>query len=101
VPSLDGSLPGWLKTLGELKKRGVPRAVPGHGPVAVNWPEGAACVTRYLETLERETRQAVADGTGLETAIKTVAASEREKWKLFEDYNSRNVAEAYRELEWE
>lgn len=101
VPSLDGSLRGWLKALGELKKLGSPRAVPGHGPVAADWPAGAAEITRYLETLERETRRAIADGVELEAAITTVGASERSAWKLFGEYNARNVAEAFRELEWE
>ena len=31
----------------------------------------------------------------------TVAQSERQNWALFDDYNPRNVTEAYRELEWE
>jgi quinoprotein relay system zinc metallohydrolase 2 len=101
APALDGSLRGWLKTLDGLRKQASPRAVPGHGPAAVDWPAGSADLMRYLETLERETRKAVADGIGIESAIKTAAGSEREKWKLFGDYNSRNVAEAYRELEWE
>jgi quinoprotein relay system zinc metallohydrolase 2 len=100
-PSLDGSLRGWLKSLEELKKAGSPRAVPGHGPVAVDWPSGSASIIRYLETLEQDTRKAIADGVPIEAAIKTVASSERGKWKLFDDYNGRNVAEAYRELEWE
>ena len=101
MPSLDGSLRGWLTTLEELKKRGAPRAVPGHGPTAVDWPSASAAITRYLMVLERETRQAIDKGVGLDEAMKTVAASERNAWTLFDDYNVRNVAEAYKELEWE
>jgi quinoprotein relay system zinc metallohydrolase 2 len=101
VPSLDGSLRGWRKALDELTKQGSSRAVPGHGPVAVDWPSGSAAITRYLEALERETRAAIAQGLALDAATKTVAASEQDKWKLFGDYNPRNVAEAFRELEWE
>jgi quinoprotein relay system zinc metallohydrolase 2 len=101
VPSLDGSLLGWRKTLEELTQRGAERAVPGHGPTAVAWPGGAAALQRYLAALERETRAAIARGVSIETAMKTIAASEREQWKLFDEYNARNVSEAYKELEWE
>jgi quinoprotein relay system zinc metallohydrolase 2 len=101
VPSLDGSLRGWLKTLEELKKLGAPRAVPGHGPVAVDWPSACAPIARYLTALERDTRRAITEGTGIGAAVNTIAASERGEWKLFDDYNGRNAAEAYKELEWE
>jgi quinoprotein relay system zinc metallohydrolase 2 len=101
VPSLDGSLRGWLKVLDELKKRAAARAVPGHGPVAVDWPSASAAIARYLSALERDTRQAITEGIGIDVAIKTVALSERSEWKLFDDYNPRNAGEAYKELEWE
>jgi hypothetical protein len=101
VPSLDGSLLGWRKTLDELTQHRAGRAVPGHGPAAVEWPAGSAPLQRYLALLERETRAAIAGSAGIETAMKTVAPSEREQWKLFDDYHARNVAEAYKELEWE
>lgn len=101
VPSLDGSLLGWRKTLEELKGLGCPRAVPGHGPVAVDWPSGCEPIMRYLETLERETRAAIAASITLDSAVKTIASAEHDKWKLFADYHPRNIAEAYRELEWE
>jgi hypothetical protein len=34
-------------------------------------------------------------------AAGSIAASERGKWALYDDYNGRNVTEAYKELEWE
>jgi quinoprotein relay system zinc metallohydrolase 2 len=101
VPSLDGSLRGWLKELSALKALPVTRAVPGHGPTGVDWPGGSADLERYLEILLAETRAAVADNIGIEAAIETVAASERGRWALFDDYNGRNVTKAYKELEWE
>jgi quinoprotein relay system zinc metallohydrolase 2 len=101
VPSLDGSLFGWRKTLDELTQHRAGRAVPGHGPAAVDWPAGSAPRQRYLAVLERETREAIAAGVSIETAMKSVAASERTEWKLFDEYNARNVGEAYKELEWE
>lgn len=101
VPSLDGSLQGWRRELARLKTLGAPRIVPGHGPTSVPWPAGAADIERYLALLEQETRQAIAKGVGIEDAIATVGQSERDKWKLFDDYNGRNVTEAYKELEWQ
>ena len=92
---------GWRKTLEELTRRGAARAVPGHGAAALEWPAGSAALQRYLAALERETRTAIAAGASIETAMKTVAASEQAQWKLFGDYHARNVGEAYKELEWE
>jgi quinoprotein relay system zinc metallohydrolase 2 len=101
VPSLDGSLRGWLDTLAALKEKSAERAVPGHGPVSVAWPAGAADLERYLNVLAQETRHAVDAGIGLERASTTLALSERQKWLLFDAYNSRNVIEAYKEMEWQ
>jgi quinoprotein relay system zinc metallohydrolase 2 len=101
MPSLDGSLRGWLKTLDELKHRAAARAVPGHGPAAVDWPSTSAAIIRYLTVLENDTRRAITDGRSIESVIKTAAASERNEWKLFDEYNARNATEAYKELEWE
>ncbi|HUI20154.1 MAG TPA: quinoprotein relay system zinc metallohydrolase 2 [Methylocella sp.] len=101
APALDGSLRGWRKTLEDLKQLNATRAVPGHGPAAVDWPSASFPLGRYLSTLERDTRRAIAGGTSIDEAMKTVGASERGEWKLFDDYNGRNAAEAYKELEWD
>jgi quinoprotein relay system zinc metallohydrolase 2 len=101
VPSLDGNLRGWLKELATLKAVPARRAVPGHGPTSVGWPSGAGDLERYLDTLLRETKKAIAKGIDLEAAAGTVAQSERSKWKLFDDYNGHNVTQAFKELEWE
>jgi len=101
VPSLDGSLRGWLKELAALKSLGARRAVPGHGPTSVKWPPGAKDLERYLGTLLRETKEAIAKGMDLEAAVGKVAQGERSRWKLFADYNGHNVTQAFKELEWE
>ena len=101
VPSLDGSLKGWLAALTQLKAVGARRAVPGHGPTGVDWPGASRDLERYLGTLERETQQAIAKGVDIDEAAKTVALSERDRWKLFDDYNGHNVTRAYKELEWD
>jgi quinoprotein relay system zinc metallohydrolase 2 len=101
VPSLDGSLAGWLAQLPALLARTPARAVPGHGPVSVNAGAAVTALTRYLTVLQNETRAAIARGQGIDAAAGTVAASERGSWTLFDAYNARNVTEAYKELEWE
>ena len=101
IPSLDGRLTGWLKELQKLKALPATRAVPGHGPIIVPWPEAAGDEERYLTTLLREVRAAIARGDDIEAAVRTVAQGERGRWALFDDYNGRNVTVAYKELEWE
>ena len=101
IPSLDGSLRGWLEELKALKALPAHRAVPGHGPTSVDWPVGAGDLERYLGVLLRETRAAIASGKDIEAAVSTVAQSEHSRWKLFDDYNGHNVTQAFKELEWE
>jgi quinoprotein relay system zinc metallohydrolase 2 len=101
VPSLDGSLKGWMKELALLKSVAAKRAVPGHGPTSVEWPLGCRDLERYLGVLLRETRAAIARGQDIDAAVKTVGLSERGRWALFEDYNGHNVIQAFKELEWE
>jgi quinoprotein relay system zinc metallohydrolase 2 len=101
LPSLDGSLRGWLSEVERLKKLGVSRAVPGHGPLVVDFAPAIADLVRYLSVLRDETRKAIAAGVSIADAGRTVAETERRRWALFDDYNERNVIAAYKELEWE
>src|SRR5262249_26225162 len=71
-PSLDGSLRGWLAALNSLKTVKASRAVPGHGPVGVNWPSGSADLERYLSVLAAGTRAALARNLDLDAAVQTV-----------------------------
>ncbi len=101
VPALDGDLKGWLGELDRMQAWRVAAAVPGHGPPILPYDAAVAGLRRYLTVLLRETRQAVAKSVPIEQAAHSVAASERDKWALFDAYNPRNVLEAYRQLEWE
>ena len=101
VPSLDGSLNGWFGELAALQSMRPARAIPGHGPVSVDFAAASRDLARYLRTLRDETRAAIAGGRGITDATSSVAQSERHRWTLFDDYNARNVTEAYKELEWE
>ena len=101
VPSLDGSLKGWLNEAERLKRLGATRAVPGHGPAVVDFTPAMDDLARYLSALRDETRKAIAAGVSIRDAGRTVAQTERSRWALFDDYNERNVIQAYKELEWE
>jgi quinoprotein relay system zinc metallohydrolase 2 len=101
VPSLDGSLRGWMTALNSLKSVKASRAVPGHGPVGVDWPSGSTDLERYLGVLAAGTRVALANKVDLDAAVQTVGKSERGRWKLFDAYHGHNVTQAFKELEWE
>ncbi|MFT3730709.1 MAG: quinoprotein relay system zinc metallohydrolase 2 [Hyphomicrobium sp.] len=101
IPTLDGSIVGWLKLIPELKLEKAARAVPGHGPKSMSWPDAIDPVERYLTVLATDVRQMIKDGKTLEEAVATAGQSERGKWALFDEHHPRNVTAAYTELEWE
>jgi quinoprotein relay system zinc metallohydrolase 2 len=99
TPVLDGSIRGWLSAIGELGAVPAQRVVPGHGPVS-GWPGALADERRYLETLASDVRGLVKSGKPI-AAAGTAAGSERSRWELFEDFNTRNATAAFSEIEWE
>ncbi len=101
VPSLDGSLKGWMNELKTLANLDSKRVVPGHGPATVEFAPAARNLERYLETLLTQTRTAIADGVEIDEAPQFVGTSEREHWALFDEYHGHNVTQAFKELEWE
>lgn len=101
IPVIDGSLVGWLDELRQVTAISAARAVPGHGPISVPWPQAAAPERRYLEAVARDTRAAIKAGIDIADAYRHVAQSERGHWLLFDDYHPRNVTASYKELEWE
>jgi quinoprotein relay system zinc metallohydrolase 2 len=101
VPSLDGSLLGWLEAMQQLGRAPASRVVPGHGPRVASWPDALAAQQRYLALLRDEIRVLLGRGGTLEEAIDSVGRSEASRWALFDDYNAGNVAAAFHELEWE
>jgi quinoprotein relay system zinc metallohydrolase 2 len=100
VPVVDGSIRGWLTAIDELGAISARRVVPGHGSVS-NWPDALVDERRYLEKLAADVRALVADGKPIAAAAETAAASERSRWRLFDDYNARNATAAFSEIEWE
>lgn len=101
IPSLDGSVAGWLKELEYLKHEPATRVMPGHGPISVPWPQAAEPQIRYLTTLETQVRSAIKQGIGIAKASTTLLQDERRNWLLFDDYNAHNITIAYKAMEWE
>ena len=73
----------------------------GHGPVIDDWPAALAVQRRYLEQLARDVRSLIARGVPMATAAQRAAQDEKDRWRLFEEYNARNATAAFAELEWE
>lgn len=101
VPTLDGSIRGWLALIDQLKIRQAARAVPGHGPHSMELPQAFEPEQQYLSSISTDVRKMIAEGKTLEDAAKTAGFSERKSWKLFDHYHVRNVTAAFAELEWE
>ncbi len=99
TPVLDGSIRGWLSVLDELAALPAQRVVPGHGAVS-DWPAALADERRYLQTLASDVRGLVKSGKPIATAG-TAAGTERSRWELFDDFNTRNATAAFSEIEWE
>jgi quinoprotein relay system zinc metallohydrolase 2 len=101
VPTLDGSIKGWLSLLDDLQARKAARVVPGHGPHAMEMPAALGPEQLYLATVAADVRALIKEGKTIEDATRVAGLSEHDKWKLFDQYHSRNVTAAFAELEWE
>ena len=101
LPIIDGSVKGWLIDLDALAKVPAVRVVPGHGPVGLPWPQALDSERAYFEGLAKDVKLSIAKGEPVEGATKWAGQSQRDDWKLFEDYNRRNVTAAYSEFEWD
>ncbi|MEL6475689.1 MAG: quinoprotein relay system zinc metallohydrolase 2 [Pseudomonadota bacterium] len=102
LPALDGSILGWIAVLETLMGQPeIARVVPGHGPVALPSETAFTPTHSYLTRLVADTREAIAAGTPMLEAIRTVGIESRADWLLFDVFHPRNVTAAYKELEWE
>ncbi|MBX9925136.1 MAG: quinoprotein relay system zinc metallohydrolase 2, partial [Hyphomicrobiaceae bacterium] len=76
IPTIDGSLRGWIKVLSTISAVPAARVVPGHGPTAMQWPAAAAGVQRYLDTLASDVRALIKQGKTLDQAVDVAARDE-------------------------
>ncbi len=101
IPVLEGDLKGLIATLDTLKTYVVKQVVPGHGTQTKNWIEAIDNQQRYLNVLLTDIRAGIANDIGLEETMNTAAATEKDKWLMFDVANRRNVNILYPALEWE
>lgn len=101
LPSVDGSLRGWLAELDKLAAMSFKRVIPGHGSLVTDWPKGMQPEQEYLAALLTEVRSAIKKGIFLEDAVESVGLEFKSRWKLFDEFHRKNVTKAYAELEWE
>jgi quinoprotein relay system zinc metallohydrolase 2 len=101
LPIIDGSLKGWLKILDALAQVPAVRVIPGHGPVGLPWPQALDSERAYFDRLATDVKTSIAKGEPVESVDKSAGQSERDDWRLFDDYNARNATAAYSEYEWD
>lgn len=101
IPTIDGSVLGWMAVLDSLAATPAQRVVPGHGPPSMAWPDAAKPIQHYMQVITNEIRALLKDDRTLSDAVATVGRSEKDAWQLFDDYHARNVSAAFAELEWE
>lgn len=101
TPSIDGDLKGWLTVIDRLQAIPAQRIVPGHGAVVEDGKTALNNEQRYLSVLLNDIRASIKKGEVMEKAMDTAAASEKDKWVLFDIVNRRNVNTVYPALEWE
>ncbi|GAC1624278.1 MAG: hypothetical protein NVS9B10_10150 [Nevskia sp.] len=101
IPVIDGSLLGWLRAMTALAAMSPRHVVPGHGPLDPPWQAALDRQGRYLGVIAGDVRAALKANRTLQQTVDRAGLSERNRWRLFEDYNRRNVTASYTELEWE
>lgn len=101
TPSIDGDIQGWLQVIEQLRQSPATVAVPGHGPIAPDWKLALDNEQHYLSNLLADVRAAIKQGRTMEQTMDTANHSEREKWKLFDIVNRRNINIIFPALEWE
>jgi quinoprotein relay system zinc metallohydrolase 2 len=104
TPVIEGDIKGLIAMLDRLKTYSFKQVVPGHGPVQKTNQDGIAAINnaqRYLNALLTDIRASIKKGDSMQAAMGTAAASEKDKWLLFDIANRRNVNTIFPALEWE
>jgi quinoprotein relay system zinc metallohydrolase 2 len=101
TPSVDGDIKGWISVIDQLKGLPAQRMIPGHGNVPTDWKAALDKEQHYLSLLLTDIRASIKNGVIMEKTMDTAAASEKDKWLLFDIVNRRNVNMLYPVLEWE
>lgn len=101
TPVVEADIKGLIAEIEQLKRASASQVVPGHGPVSKEWKTALNNAQRYLHQLLTDVRSSIRKNEGMEKAMETAAAGEKQHWLLFEVANRRNVNTIYPGLEWE
>jgi quinoprotein relay system zinc metallohydrolase 2 len=101
IPSLTGSLIGWVKVMEDLPRLEVTLVIPGHGNVAESMSIAIKQQREYLQRLLDETRQAIEDGQFVNEAAENIDKGNLSNLLLHDFQHPTNVSRAFTELEWE
>lgn len=101
TPVVEGDLKGLIAALEQINQSHYTLIVPGHGLESNDQPTMLGNELRYLNLLLADIRTSIKKGISMEQTMDTAAASERDKWQLFDIANRRNVNVIYPQLEWE
>ena len=101
TPVVEGDVKGLISELDKLKLSGAFQVVPGHGPVSQEVVLDMNKAQTYLQVLLNDIRASIKNGLSMEATMNTAAATEKDKWLLFDVANRRNVNALYPALEWE
>ena len=101
TPVIEGDIKGLIAAINTLKTYPVTQVVPGHGPFTKDWLTALNNEQRYLNVLLADMRTNIKKGVSMEDTMDTAAASEKDKWLLFDIANRRNINTIFPALEWE
>ena len=101
TPVLDGSLKGWLTLMQDMQKIPAKQVVPGHGGPLLPWPAALKPQQAYFQNLAKDIKAILKSGGTMAEAQQRAGKAQRQSWLLFKEYNARNAAAAFAELEWD
>jgi quinoprotein relay system zinc metallohydrolase 2 len=101
TPVIEGDIKGLIAAIDVLKTYPVQQVVPGHGPATKDWVQVLTNEQRYLNAVLTDIRANIKAGKSMSDAMDSAAASEKDKWLLFDIANRRNINTIYPALEWE
>lgn len=101
TPVVEGDIKGLINTLEHINQNHYALIVPGHGNESTDQNAIIGNALAYLKLLLSDVRTSIKKGISMEDTMETAAASEHDKWLLFDIANRRNVNVIYPQLEWE
>ncbi len=101
TPVVEGDIKGLIAALEHMSQSHYALIVPGHGLESADQPTIIGNELRYLNLLLADVRNSIKKGISMEQTMDSAAATEHDKWQLFDIANRRNVNVIYPQLEWE